>query len=121
MNNKYDNHALDQAQRDDIHSAAQKIAFMKKEDGSMKKGWLSFTVLVYLILVAFSTWLLISPPGVQAATCTASCAGGRSVTCTGDSCTANDGHGCSSSVHVGGNPITTETLCPGKKRAPIGE
>ena len=74
----------------------------------MNKPWLSFLLSVSLCLVVISGWLLLTPTTVLAATCTADCEGGRSVSCTGTSCSATDSVGCSGTI----NRIVTETSCP---------
>jgi hypothetical protein len=46
--------------------------------------------------VSAGSLYLISPPTiVSASSCTATCPDGRTLTCTGDSCGAQDGVGCS--------------------------
>ena len=82
----------------------------------MRKKWLGFILTICLTLLGVSCWLLVNPLTALAATCTATCEGGRTVTCRGESCTATDGVGCSGTI----NGIETRTPCPGR-RPPIGE
>ncbi len=75
----------------------------------MKRSWLGFVVSVCLSLVVISGWLILNPTIALAATCTASCANGRDVSCYGQTCTQQDGVGCTSTI----NGITTTSSCKG--------
>jgi hypothetical protein len=58
----------------------------------MKKSAVVTTILMSAALIVVEAWLLATP--VEAADCTANCAGGGSVQCSGHTCSANDGVGC---------------------------
>ncbi|GEM_PF-1689434 len=48
----------------------------------------------FFVLVVFEIYLFLNP--VYAATCTAECGAGKTVSCSGHGCAANDGGGCMS-------------------------
>ena len=73
----------------------------------MKRSWLSLVLSVCLSLVVISGWLIINPTIALAASCTASCANGRDVTCNGQTCTAENGVGCTGTI----NGITSSASC----------
>ena len=73
----------------------------------MKRSWLSLVLSICLSLVVISGWLIINPTIALAASCTASCAGGLNVSCYGQTCTAEDGVGCTGTI----NGITSSASC----------
>ena len=74
----------------------------------MKKRGSSFLLSICLCLILTSGWLLFTPITALAAMCIAECAGGQSVTCRGQSCTATDGVGCTGTI----DDKVTENKCP---------
>jgi hypothetical protein len=76
----------------------------------MRKGWLGFLLSICLCLTVISGWLLIHPiTALALASCVVDCGQGHKHTCTGDSCTATDGVGCTATI----NGITSEAPCSG--------
>lgn len=64
----------------------------------MKRALVSLTISICISLVLATTFLILTPFTTFADSCTASCPGGRTVTCQADSkgfCAASDGIGCS--------------------------
>ena len=73
---------------------------MKKE----KRNFLASVLVVCFGLVGLSSWLILNPIVVFAASCTANCSGGRTVSCGGGNatvCTAINGSGCTSDRNGG--------------------
>lgn len=58
----------------------------------MKKSAILTTMVMCLGLIGMEAWLLATP--AEAADCTAQCAGGGHVTCSGTTCSATDNAGC---------------------------
>jgi hypothetical protein len=70
----------------------------------------AFVATISLAAAGISGCLVLMPVEAFAATCTALCSGGRSITCSSDyRCTAIDGVGCFTESE---NGVMTESSCP---------
>lgn len=60
----------------------------------MKRPLLASALSICFSLVAITSWLLLTPTPALAATGTANCSGGQTVSCSADACWCFDGYGC---------------------------